>query len=352
MMHSLLKPFLLKLNPEFAHNLVLWALKHNLVCHSRSVQYISLQSKIWGVNFINPIGMAAGFDKNADVFANLFNFGFGFVEAGTVTPELQIGNDFPRIFRLIEDEAIINRLGFNNLGVENFLCNVQKNSKAGQVLGINVGKNRDTSNAIDDYILLLKKVYGQSEYITVNISSPNTKNLRNLQKADELDLFLKEILCVKKQLQQEQQKNIPILLKIAPDLTQVEQEAIADISLRQNVDGLVVANATVFRPQSLQGRYRNEIGGLSGRPLFGISNLVLQNMYKLTKGKIPIVAGGGVSSGVDAYHKIKLGASLVQIYSAFVYQGLGLVEQIKKDLNRLLKNDGFKNIKEAVGVDL
>ncbi|MCE3255178.1 MAG: quinone-dependent dihydroorotate dehydrogenase [Rickettsiaceae bacterium] len=349
MNYSLFKPLIFLLDPEVAHNMAISVLRAGLICRPRVVEYPSLQSKVFGIDFKNPIGMAAGFDKNAAVFSNLFNFGFGFVEVGTVTPKAQAGNEKPRIFRLKEDEAIINRLGFNNFGIDCFLKNIEKRPERNGVLGINIGKNKDTVNAIDDYLLLLRKTYGKSDYITINISSPNTKNLRDLQKADELDLFLKTILEEKIQLQKAGQKNIPILLKIAPDLNLKEQEAIADIALKNQIDGLIIGNTTISRPQNLQSGYKNEIGGLSGKPLFEISNQVLANIYKLTKGRVPIIAAGGVASAADAYHKIGLGASLVQIYSAFIYQGFGLVEEVKRDLDGILKKDGFKNVAEAVG---
>ena len=356
MNYSFFKPLIFKLDPETAHNLAIYALRYNLVSSPNIIEYPSLQTKVFDIDFKNPIGMAAGFDKNAVVFANLFNFGFGFVEAGTVTPIAQAGNEKPRIFRLEKDQAIINRLGFNNLGMDNFLKNIAKKSTQnrvlGQIFGINIGKNKDTKNAIDDYLLLLKQVYAKSDYITINISSPNTKNLRDLQKADELDLFLKAIFDEKKQLQNLHGKNIPILLKIAPDLNPQEQEAIADIALKNQIDGLIISNTTISRPQNLHSEYKNEVGGLSGKPLFEISNTVLKNIYRLTKGQVPIIAAGGVSNAHDTYRKIKLGASLVQIYSAFIYQGFGLVEQIKKDLDGLLKQDGFTNIAEAVGKEL
>ena len=352
MKYSILKPLLFKLNPETAHNLAIWALANNLVFAPKITEYPSLQTKVFGLDFCNPIGMAAGFDKNAQIFANLFNFGFGFVEVGTVTPKPQIGNEKPRIFRLEEDLAIINRLGFNNLGIDNFLENISKNSAPnkilGKILGINIGKNKDTQNAIDDYLLLLRKTYCHSSYITINISSPNTKNLRDLQKADELDLFLQAIFTEKKILQNATNKNIPILLKIAPDINQAEQEAIANIALKNNIDGLIIGNTTISRPENLQSKYKIETGGLSGKPLFSISNEVLKNIYQLTKGKIPIIAAGGVASGSDAYQKIKLGASLVQIYSAFIYQGFELTQKIKKELDDCLKKDGFKNINQAM----
>ncbi len=340
---------LLQINPEFAHNMAIWALKNNLVTHPKTTEYPSLQNQVLGINFRNPIGMAAGFDKNGKVFGNLGNFGFGFIEIGTVTPKPQSGNKKPRIFRLKEDEAIINRLGFNNSGIQSLLKNIKNTNKFNGIIGINIGKNRDTVNAIEDYLFLLKEIYGKSDYITINISSPNTKNLRDLQKASELDLFLQEIFIQKEQLKIEYQKNIPVLLKIAPDLSELEQEAIANITLKNHVDGLIIGNTTISRPTNLQNKNRQQTGGLSGKPLFSISNKILENIYSLTKGKIPIIAAGGVFDGEDAYQKIKLGASLVQVYTAFIYKGFGLVEVIKKDLDTLLKKDGFTNISQAIG---
>ncbi|MFT7099121.1 MAG: dihydroorotate dehydrogenase [Rickettsiales bacterium] len=350
MNYSAFKNLIFKLKPETAHNIALWALRHNLVPSPKNIQYPSLRNEVLGIDFDNPVGMAAGFDKNAEVFANLFGFGFGFIESGTVTPKSQYGNEKPRIFRLEEDQAIINRLGFNNGGIEKFLKNIDSKKLArNQVFGINIGKNKDTKNAVDDYLLLLEKTYAKSDYITINISSPNTKNLRDLQKSDELDLFLKAIFEKKSELQKTTKKNIPILLKIAPDLSLEEQEAIANIALKNKIDGLIISNTTISRPKNLQSKYQNETGGLSGKPVSEISNQVLKNIYLLTKGQIPIIAVGGISCANDAYEKIKLGASLIQIYSAFIYQGFELVEKIKKDLNELLKKDGFENIKDAIG---
>jgi dihydroorotate dehydrogenase len=351
MNYSFFKKIIFKLKPETAHNLAIWALKNNLVSRPKIIQCSALKNKVLGIDFENPIGMAAGFDKNAAIFANLFNFGFGFVESGTVTPKAQSGNEKPRIFRLEEDEAIINRLGFNNLGIEKFLKNISSKSlPKNQIFGINIGKNKDTQNAIEDYAFLLAKTYGKSDYITINISSPNTKNLRDLQKSDELDVFLKAIFDKKSELQSLHNKNIPILLKIAPDLSDEEQEAIAKIALKNKIDGLIISNTTISRPKTLQSKFQNEIGGLSGKPVFDLSNQVLKNIYTLTKGQIPIIAVGGISSAQDAYEKIKLGASLVQIYSAFIYQGFELVEKIKKELDEMLKKDGFENINDAIGI--
>ena len=328
MKYSLIKPLLFSLEPEKAHNLAIFALAHNLVCSSQIKNYNSLNNKIFGINFFNPIGLAAGFDKNAKIFDKLFNFGFSFKE----------------------DQAIINRLGFNNNGIEDFLKNI--NSKKLQnenILGINIGKNKDTLDALDDYLLLLDKVYGFSNYITINISSPNTRNLRDLQKADNLDEFLAAIMRKKLELSQAKNKSIPILLKIAPDLDNSEQESIAEISLKNKIDGLIISNTTINGKEKLNSIYKIETGGLSGKPLFTASNMILKNIYKLTNGVIPIIGVGGISSGLEAYEKIKCGAQLIQIYSAFIYNGFELVEKIKQDLDKLLKQDGFTNIKQAIG---
>jgi dihydroorotate dehydrogenase len=217
-------------------------------------------------------------------------------------------------------------------------------------LGINIGKNKDTEDAISDYLLLLQKFYEKASYITVNISSPNTKNLRDLQNENQLDLFLSEIIKKKNELRNSSQKNIPILLKIAPDLTLSEIETIAEAVIKNAVDGVIISNTTIDRNLNLQSTYAAESGGLSGQPLFAKANEVLKNFYKLTQGKIPLIGVGGIASAQDAYEKIKCGAAMVQIYSAFIYEGFGLVERIKKDLSEMVKKDGFKNITQAVGI--
>lgn len=346
---SLLKPLLFSLDAETAHNAAIKALKYHILPKPKVEKYPRLNTNVFGINFDNPIGMAAGFDKNAMIFNELYKFGFGFVECGTVTPRPQKGNSKPRIFRLEEDEAIVNCLGFNNQGIHKFLKNTNELQKSGGILGINIGKNKDTKNAIDDYLFLLDKAYGQSNYITINISSPNTKNLRELQKSNILDIFLKEIMLKKAQLVQEYNKNIPILLKIAPDLSLAEQKEISKLSLKHGIDGLIISNTTISRNNKLRSHNIVQSGGLSGKPLLNQSNLILKNIYNFTEKSIPIIGVGGVSSALDAYEKIKLGASLIQIYSAFIYQGFGLVERIKKDLNDLLEKDGFNIIKDAVG---
>lgn len=351
-LYKFFRPLIFKLDPEVAHNLAINFLSFtpNLATlFTTNQDYKNLQTKLWNLDFFSPIGMAAGFDKNASAFATLSKFGFGFVEVGTVTPKSQIGNDRPRIFRLTEDEAIINRLGFNNSGAEIFAQNIKNNlPKFRRILGINIGKNKDTENALDDYLPLLVRFYKDASYVTINISSPNTKNLRDLQNENQLDVFLSEIMKTKNELQNLHKKNTPILLKIAPDLTYEEQEKIAATVIKNQIDGVIISNTTISRP-TLKSSSVHETGGLSGKPLFEKSNEVLKNFYNFTQGKIPLIAVGGISSAADAYEKIKCGASLVQIYSAFIYQGFGLVEEIKKELSEMVKKDGFENISQAVG---
>lgn len=352
-LYKFFRPLIFKLDPEVAHNLAINFLSFtpNLATlFTANQDYKNLQTKLWNLDFSSPIGMAAGFDKNASAFATLSKFGFGFVEVGTVTPKPQIGNDRPRIFRLTQDEAIINRLGFNNSGAEIFAQNIKNNlPKFHGVLGINIGKNKDTESASSDYLQLLERFYKEASYITINISSPNTKNLRDLQNEDQLDEFLSQLMKRKDQLKNLHKKNTPLLLKIAPDLTFDEQEKIAATVIKNQIDGVIISNTTISRP-TLKSSSAHETGGLSGKPLLDKSNEVLKNFHKFTEGKIPLIGVGGIASATDAYEKIKCGASLVQIYSAFIYQGFGLVEEIKKELSELIKKDGFENISQAVGV--
>ena len=354
--YQFFRPLIFKIEPEKAHNLALNYLKFlpkfsSLL--SMPKDYENLNNSLWNLNFLNPIGMSAGFDKNAEIIMPLFNFGFGFVEAGTTTPIAQTGNDQPRIFRLVEDQAIINRLGFNNLGANYFYDNLSKIHKnSSQIIGVNIGKNKDTIDASADYILLLEKFYDHADYITINISSPNTKNLRDLQSENLLNDFLQKISQCKNNLQKISHKNTPILLKIAPDLDLDQQKNIAKIVMDNAIDGIIISNTTIARNFNLKNSKSVESGGLSGKPLFEKSNEVLRNFYRLTDGKIPLIGVGGISSAQDAYTKIKNGASLVQIYSAFIYQGFALVEEIKKQLSENLKKDGFKNISEAIGCDI
>lgn len=308
-----------------------------------------LAQNIFGLEFKNPVGMAAGFDKNAQVISPLLRQGFGFAEAGTVTPLPQPGNPKPRLFRLREDKAVINRLGFNNKGLDYFVKHFARRDHGLGIAGANIGKNKDTQEAAQDYVRGLNAVYPYADYITINISSPNTPLLRNLQEREPLSQLLSELINTKKQCALTHKKNIPLLLKIAPDIDAGQREDIAGTVLDKGIDGLIVSNTTISRPSSLQSIYKNETGGLSGSPLFGLSTSTLAEMYRLTKGKIPLIGVGGIASPEDAYLKICAGASLVQLYSALVYQGFGLVHAINHELPQLLKRDGFSHISEAIG---
>lgn len=349
MYKNFIRPILFKFDAERTHDFAIRLIKNNFLIYPKIKNYDSLKNNICNIEFNNPIIMAAGFDKNAAIILNLFKFGFGSVECGTVTPKAQIGNDKPRIFRLKEDEAIINRLGFNNVGIKKFLQNII-DQQINQPFGINIGKNKDQKDQVLDYINLLDIVYGLSSYITINISSPNTKDLRNIQKKDELDSFLQKIMQKKTDLLQRTNNNIPIFLKIAPDLDHKELKDISDIVLQNKVDAVIISNSTISR-DNLKSNNQKEQGGLTGKPLLEISNDILSKFYKFTDGKVPLIASGGVFSAQDAYQKIKLGASMIQIYSAFIYKGFSLVEKIKKELDLLIKKDGFENINDAVGID-
>ncbi|MBL6664244.1 MAG: quinone-dependent dihydroorotate dehydrogenase [Rickettsiales bacterium] len=351
--YKIFRPLIFLLPAEKAHNLAIVFLKflpHTVSLFSYPKKYDSLKTKIFDIEFDNPIGLAAGFDKNAEVFNSLKSFGFGFVETGTVTPKPQSGNPKPRMFRLKEDKGVINRLGFNNLGADNFEKNINAKKSSELVVGINIGKNKDTQDDLEDYLILLKRFYSKASYITINISSPNTKNLRNIQHKENLDNFLAKIISLKEEMKEN--KYTPILLKIAPDLDIKEIKDIAEVVLANKIDGVIISNTTVDRNLKLKSKNKSEAGGLSGKPLFEKSNEVLKNFYQYTNKQVPIIAVGGISNASDVYEKIKNGASLVQIYSSFIYEGFSLVEKIKKDLNDMLLKDGYKTISQAVGTNI
>ena len=331
-------------NPETAHNITLKLLKH-IPLPLTKFEDASLVSNINDLTFSSHIGMAAGFDKNAEVFNSLSKIGFGFVECGTVTPKPQYGNPKPRVFRYSEEEAIINRLGFNNKGIDNFIINVAKRKFFNTPLGINIGPNKNSINFIDDYSLLVDKVHDCADYITINISSPNTENLRKLQNKFELEELISAINSVVKTKVLQK----PIFIKINPDETVESYMDIVDLITKYSISGLIISNTTIKREDSQRATIKNEIGGLSGRPLASSSNKILERIYRETKGAVTLIGVGGVSNGKDAYQKIKLGASLVQLYSALTFKGPSLVNEINKDLVKLIKQDGFKSVSEAIG---
>ncbi|MGL9731986.1 MAG: quinone-dependent dihydroorotate dehydrogenase [Wolbachia sp.] len=342
----ILRNLLLLLPPEIAHSLAITMLK-KMPCRKPIELPESLNVNFFGNKLRSPVGLAAGFDKNAEVIRFMLSLGFGFIEAGTVTKHPQYGNKKPRIFRLIEDEGIINRLGFNNKGIDYFLKQVDETKLDDCVFGINIGKNSTSKDQISDYVDLINMVYGKSSYIVLNISSPNTPNLRNLHNKQELSELLKSITLTRKSI--DNSGSIPIILKISPDINQQTKENIAELALEYKIDGLIVSNTTVSR-DNLHSHH-NEIGGLSGRPLFKLSTELLSDMYKLTKDKTLLIGCGGISSGADAYKKIKAGTSLVQLYTALIYQGPQVVNKINLELAELIRRDGLSNISEAVGCD-
>ena len=352
-LYRALWPFLKCLDPETAHGLAIFALKRGLVPKARPADDPRLRQRLWGRDFANPVGLAAGFDKDAEVAAAMLDQGFGFAEVGTVTPRPQPGNPKPRLFRLTADGAVINRLGFNSAGADAVARNMARNlarrgARPGPI-GVNLGQNASSPDAAPDYVSGVKAFAGLADYLVVNVSSPNTPGLRALQDRDRLSALLD---AVQEALAGAVPGNPPpLLLKLAPDLTEDDKRDIAAVALEKNLDGLICTNTTIARPADLQGRHRGQEGGLSGRPLMGPSTRVLGDFYRLTEGRIPLIGAGGVGSGDDAYAKIRAGASLVQLYTALVFEGPGLSGRINARLSELLERDGFANVSEAIGAD-
>ena len=338
---------------ETAHHAALFALEHGLVGARVEADDPVLKTKVWGLEFANPVGLAAGFDKDARVVDAMLALGFGFVEAGTVTPKPQPGNPRPRLFRLGEDEAVINRLGFNSGGVSAFAKRLAARAArrhAPGIVGANVGKNRDTVDGAADYVAGIEAVAAFADYLVCNISSPNTPGLRAMQARAPIEDLLKRVLAARDRAAPPGKKP-PLLAKVGPDLSPDQLRDIAEVALGVGVDGLIVGNTTIERPASLKSKAKSEAGGLSGAPLFEPSTECLAALYRLTKGRIPLIGCGGIKSGADAYAKIRAGASLVQVYSALVFQGPGLAGRIKRELAQALKADGFRHVADAVGRD-
>jgi dihydroorotate dehydrogenase len=337
-------------DPEDAHRLAIRGLRMLPPSRPR-LDDPKLAVRAFGLNFPNPIGIAAGFDKNAEVPDALLRLGFGFAEIGTVTPQPQAGNARPRIFRLERDEAIVNRLGFNNDGAEIVLRRLAGRAQNGGIVGVNVGANKDSVDRIDDYVRLIETFAPVASYFTVNVSSPNTPGLRNLQQAAALDELLARVIDVRERVRRNAGDS-PVLLKIAPDLSLPDLDDVVQIARSRKVDGMIVANTTLGRPPSLreQGRIKEQ-GGLSGRPLFRLSTRMVAETYVRVEGAFPLIGAGGIDSGGAALTKIRAGASLIQLYSALVYKGLGLVESIKTDLVSTLLRTGRDSLSEIVGAD-
>lgn len=347
--YKTLSKMLFCLDPEKAHNLSLAALKSGFMPYRDAAVDPILESEVFGLKFSNPVGLSAGYDKNGAVLDALLGLGFGFVEAGSVTPKAQTGNPKPRIFRLTEDQAVINRLGFNNKGLEVASKNFKAPRRAG-IVGANLGANKDSQDRVSDYVIGLKTLAPTADYVTVNISSPNTPGLRALQGKGELEELLGRLMQARAELPTETDQKKPLLLKIAPDLTAEDKQDIAEVALAMKLDGLIATNTTISRPDTLSSAQKEEVGGLSGRPLKALSLQLVKDMYQLTQGAVPIVGVGGISSAEDAYDRIKAGASLVQIYSAMVYHGPYLAHQIASELVQLLKSDGHKTMSDAIGI--
>ena len=344
-MFSIFKPFLFSLDPETAHDLAIKTLKINpfpsKMFEVEDEQMLKIE--LLGKNFPNPVGLAAGFDKSAEAYNSLLKLGFGFVEVGTVTPLKQFGNPKPRIFRLEGDGALINRLGFNNDGIEIIKNRIKSDGKKG-VLGINIGPNKDTKDQKNDFCLGLKNFFDIADYITINISSPNTEGLRDFHDQEKL----KDLLLALNKIKKENKTHIPLLLKVSPDIQDNHISEIIDVATKSDISAIIITNTTDGNRDNLKSEIKEQ-GGLSGEPLQQISTNMIKKFYKKLNGKIPIIGVGGVNSGKSAYEKIVAGASLLQLYTGFVYRGPSAAKDIKKELIQILKAEGLNNIKEAIG---
>ena len=345
-MFSNLRSLIFKLDPETAHSLAIKSLKFNFVPNvlDKDKDNPIFKTKLFNKNLDNPIGMAAGFDKNAEVYNSLFKLGFGFVEVGTITPLKQYGNPKPRVFRLVEDEALINRLGFNNHGAINVVDRIRSNTQTG-LLGINIGPNKDTTDRLKDYIECLKTFNEVADYITINISSPNTEDLRSFHDQKKLNELLETINKEKKNLGSE----IPIAVKVSPDINDQEINKISEVLLNNNIEVVIVSNTSDASREALSNIQKHQKGGLSGKPIEKKSTKLISKFYKTLNGRIKIIGVGGVDSGKSVYDKLVAGANYVQLYTGMVFRGPNIVNMIKKELKELLIKDGVKNFTEIVG---
>ena len=359
-LYSFFRPFIFKLDPETAHHLVIrgLAIMQSIpVIKKRFEQQTSLYdqrltTECLGLTFSNPIGLAAGFDKHAHVYPALAALGFGFVEVGTLTPRPQAGNPKPRIFRLADEQALINRMGFNNKGIEQAKASFSHLPRPTIPIGINLGKNKDTPNelATEDYVQGLSLLYPYGDYFVINVSSPNTKGLRKLQDQAALSQLLTSLLTKRAELTEQTNIKRPLLLKIAPDLSEEELSKIVTTAIESKIDGIIATNTTLSR-DGLKSAHKEELGGLSGKPLNTHSTKIIRSIYRITQGKLPIVGVGGVFSGQDAYEKIRAGANLIQIYTSMIYHGPFAAKMITQQLLELLIRDQVSSISEIVGVD-
>ena len=345
----LARPLLHAFDPEDAHRLAIRMLKFAPLPRPASDDK-RLATRAFGLNFSNPIGLAAGFDKHAEVPDALLRLGFGLVEVGTVTPLPQAGNSRPRLFRLDADRAVINRLGFNSEGADAVLKRLAARAGSGGIVGINIGANRDAADRVVDYVNLIERFAPVASYVTVNISSPNTPGLRNMQQAAVLDDLLARVVDARERVARSAGPT-PVLLKIAPDLSLSDLDDVVGIARSRRVDGMIVGNTTVMRPASLRDAEAKESGGLSGRPLFALATRMLAETYVRVEGVFPLIGAGGIDSGKTALAKIRAGATLIQIYSGLVFRGLGLLTEIKRALLTALERDRQDSLKDYVGTD-
>ena len=345
-MFSNLRSLIFKFDPETAHNLAIKSLKFNFVPNilDNDKNNPLFNTKLFNKDLENPIGMAAGFDKNAEVYNSLFKLGFGFVEVGTITPLKQYGNPKPRVFRLVEDEALINRLGFNNLGAQNIAERIKSNKQTG-LLGVNIGPNKDSENRLRDYVECLKIFHHTADYITINISSPNTEDLRSFHEQTKLNELLQTINKEKKNLN----SKVPIAVKVSPDIDDQEVNKITEVLISNNIEVVIISNTSDSSRDSLNNIQKHQKGGLSGKPIERKSSILINKFYKLLNGKIKIIGVGGVDSGKSAYEKFLAGANYVQLYTGMVFKGPNIVNMIKKELKELLIKDGVKNFTEIIG---
>ncbi len=345
-MFSKFRNLIFKIDPEIAHNLAIKSLKLNFATNifNENKKDPMFETTLFGKKLDNPIGLAAGFDKNAEVYNSIFKLGFGFVEVGTVTPLKQYGNPKPRIFRLIEDQALINRLGFNNLGAENVSSRIRLNKPNG-LIGINLGPNKDTQDRLNDYLIGLRTFHDIADYITINISSPNTENLRELHEENKFDQLMTLIFNEKEKLN----SDIPVVVKISPDVKENQIEKIISILINHKVAAIIISNTTEDNRDNLKDISRHQKGGLSGKPLELKSNLLIKKFYSFLNGKIDIIGVGGIDSGKSAYDKLLAGASFLQLYTGMVYHGPNIISKIKKELKQILIDKKIKNFKEIIG---
>lgn len=349
--YPLVRPFLFLMDPEDAHNLTMKMLGHDLGPQFHGPDDEILKTEAFGIKFPNPIGLAAGLDKQATRMDAFMGFGFGHIEIGTVTPKPQTGNPRPRMFRASGAKALINRFGFNSEGVDVFAGRMkewrEKEDRTHNPIGINIGKNKDTTDDAVDFVACFEKVWPHADYITVNVSSPNTPGLRDLQGRDRMADLLKRVTDARDKVR----PDLPVLVKIAPDLDDAGVEDIAAVVKESKVQGVIISNTTLARPSTIPDDIAAEAGGLSGPCLFGPSTRLLSKFYEMTEGKVPLIGCGGVSTGEEAYQKLRAGASLVQIYTALVFEGPLVVQKIKKELAHLIRRDGYKSVAEVVGID-